>query len=66
MDIDSFEALQLQLNDGITLRKPDGEELKGFYMGEYNTDGKTFAFSNFNNGSIEVVLIEELQILKKG
>ncbi|AMR30261.1 hypothetical protein A0256_01910 [Mucilaginibacter sp. PAMC 26640] len=66
MDIQSFEGLQLKLNDGITLRKENGEEIKGFYMGEYNAGGKTFAFSNFVNGSVEVILIEQLQQLIKG
>ena len=65
MDVQSFEALNLKLNDAITLQNPQGEEVKGFYLDEYDTAGRTFGFSNFETGQVETIVIDNLAQLRK-
>lgn len=65
MNIGDFEDLDLKLNDAVVTSNESGDDTKGFYLGEYNAENKTFAFSNFANGQIEVILIEKLRGLKK-
>jgi hypothetical protein len=65
MNQQSFKALGLELNDAIVLQGAEGNEVKGFYLGEYNEEGGTFAFSNFDAGQVEVIVIDNLKQLRK-
>lgn len=65
MDVQSFEALDLKLNDAVILQNPEGDEVKGFYLGEYDTAGRTFGFSNFETGQVETIVIDNLAQMRK-
>jgi len=61
-----FQSLNLKYGEVISIMNEGGEIIIGQYYGNFEVSSGTFHFYNHSNGQTEIVVLDNLQSLRRG